>query len=51
MVWEGKVIAHRSWQDVLFFVFGSFEENELILVSVLDAIYETLYKLLGFLKQ
>eukprot|EP01138_Halocafeteria_seosinensis_P012902 gb/GECG01013180.1/.p1 GENE.gb/GECG01013180.1/~~gb/GECG01013180.1/.p1 ORF type:complete len:212 (+),score=30.30 gb/GECG01013180.1/:1-636(+) len=43
---EGNTVVYRLGDDVFFYVLGSTDENELILVSVLDAIYEALNSLL-----
>jgi len=39
---EGTVCVFRAGADVIFYVCGDTEENELILVNVLDALFESL---------
>lgn len=43
---DHEVIVFRSSSDCKFFVTGSCHENELILVAVLDAIFDTVHSLL-----
>ena len=43
---EGEVVVWRAGQDVKFFLGGVNEENELILVGVLDAVYDSVSLLL-----
>ncbi|ESO00642.1 hypothetical protein HELRODRAFT_113173 [Helobdella robusta] len=43
---EGLICIYRSSVDLLFYVIGSAQENELILVSVLNCIHESISTLL-----
>eukprot|EP00051_Salpingoeca_urceolata_P027584 m.482227 g.482227 ORF g.482227 m.482227 type:complete len:173 (+) comp22464_c0_seq1:491-1009(+) len=40
IMFDGITCVYRSNVDLFFYVFGSAEENELILASVLDALFE-----------
>jgi coatomer subunit zeta len=46
MLLDNELVVFRSGQDCKMFVTGGVDENELILVSVLDAIFETVAALL-----
>jgi coatomer subunit zeta len=46
MLLEQELVVFRSGTDVKMFVSGPIEENELVLVSVLDCIYDTVNALL-----
>eukprot|EP00179_Madagascaria_erythrocladioides_P000597 CAMPEP_0198309340 /NCGR_PEP_ID=MMETSP1450-20131203/1761_1 /TAXON_ID=753684 ORGANISM="Madagascaria erythrocladiodes, Strain CCMP3234" /NCGR_SAMPLE_ID=MMETSP1450 /ASSEMBLY_ACC=CAM_ASM_001115 /LENGTH=180 /DNA_ID=CAMNT_0044012093 /DNA_START=102 /DNA_END=644 /DNA_ORIENTATION=- len=46
LMYENVVAVYKSGQDVYFYVLGSYDENELILLSALNALYEALYKML-----
>jgi len=46
LLWESLIGVYRSSADVFFYVIGSSEENELILLSVLNALYDAISKLL-----
>jgi hypothetical protein len=37
---DGLICVYRSNVDLFFYVIGSHQENELILVSVLNALYD-----------
>ena len=39
---ENLTIVYRSYNDLFFYVIGSTSENEIILVSVLNCLFETL---------
>lgn len=41
ILFEGFTCVYRSFGDVFFYVIGASFENELVLVSVLDALYES----------
>ncbi|XP_030856108.1 coatomer subunit zeta-1 isoform X2 [Strongylocentrotus purpuratus] len=43
---EGMTIVYRSNVDLLFYVVGSASENELILVSVLNCLYDSVSQIL-----
>jgi len=46
LMWDNVIAVYRSSADVLFYVTGGYDENELVLVSVLNAFYDALSKLL-----
>ncbi len=46
MMLDGFTVVHRSAADVTFSVVGPGEENDLMLVAVLDALWETMALLL-----
>jgi len=46
LMWDNVIAVYRSSADVFFYVCGGYEENELILVSVLNAFYDAIGKLL-----
>jgi len=46
MLLDNELVVFRSGSDVKIFVSGPVEENELVLVSVLDCIYDTVNALL-----
>jgi hypothetical protein len=46
MLLDGLTVVHRSCVDLTFCVVGDGEENELILVAVLDALFEAVAALL-----
>jgi hypothetical protein len=46
LMFDGQVILYRNTNDVLFYVIGPADENELILACVLSTIQETLSTLL-----
>lgn len=48
LMWENAIVVYRSSADVMFYVSGSYEENELILLSVLNTFHETISKLLRY---
>ncbi|XP_041458296.1 coatomer subunit zeta-1-like [Lytechinus variegatus] len=45
---EGMTIVYRSNVDLLFYVVGSASENELILVSVLNCLYDSVSQILRY---
>eukprot|EP01041_Mallomonas_annulata_P011396 gene11396-23846_t len=46
VLFDQEIAVYRSGSDCKFFICGPVEENELILVGVLDVIYETVSSLL-----
>jgi coatomer subunit zeta len=46
LMWDGSITVYRASADVLFYVVGSADENELILMGVLSTFFETVSKLL-----
>jgi hypothetical protein len=46
IMWENVIAVYKSSADVIFYVIGGYEENEVILLSVLNTFYEAAYKLL-----
>ncbi|KAL6077328.1 Coatomer subunit zeta [Balamuthia mandrillaris] len=46
VMFDGVIAVYKSSADVHFYVIGSVDENELILGSVLSALYEAIYALL-----
>jgi len=46
LMWENTIALYRSSADVIFYVTGTYDENELILLSVLNSFYEAISKLL-----
>eukprot|EP01118_Nematostelium_gracile_P019235 TRINITY_DN884_c0_g1_i1.p1 TRINITY_DN884_c0_g1~~TRINITY_DN884_c0_g1_i1.p1 ORF type:complete len:190 (+),score=59.75 TRINITY_DN884_c0_g1_i1:112-681(+) len=44
-MWENLNVVYRWGNDVIFYVIGSSQENELLLTSVLNALYDALGKL------
>jgi len=46
LMWENTIAVYRSCADVIFYVTGGYQENELVLLSVLNAFYEAVSKLL-----
>eukprot|EP01119_Soliformovum_irregulare_P007453 TRINITY_DN19880_c0_g1_i1.p1 TRINITY_DN19880_c0_g1~~TRINITY_DN19880_c0_g1_i1.p1 ORF type:complete len:170 (+),score=30.02 TRINITY_DN19880_c0_g1_i1:31-540(+) len=45
-IWENLVAVYKSTADVYFYVLGSSEENELLLMGVVNGIMETVTRLL-----
>ncbi len=43
---ETEVIVFKSGSDCKFYVCGTSDENELILLSVLEAVYDAVYSLM-----
>ena len=43
---EPEVIVFKSGSDCRFYIVGPGEENELVLLSVLDAVYDSVYALM-----
>ena len=43
---DGMVILHRSNVDLYFYVLGSQNENELLLLSVLNCVYDSISQIL-----
>eukprot|EP01097_Dermamoeba_algensis_P000769 TRINITY_DN1273_c0_g1_i1.p1 TRINITY_DN1273_c0_g1~~TRINITY_DN1273_c0_g1_i1.p1 ORF type:complete len:119 (-),score=8.92 TRINITY_DN1273_c0_g1_i1:787-1143(-) len=41
-MFDGIVAVYRSTSDVFFYVTGNYEENELILLTVLSSLYESI---------
>ncbi|KAI7872418.1 Longin-like domain-containing protein [Spinellus fusiger] len=48
ILYDNKVVLYRSNIDIFFYVVGSLEENELILLSMLNAFYDAVSTLLRF---
>jgi len=46
LMWENVIAVYRSSADIFFYVTGGYDENELVLVSILNAFYDALAKLL-----
>eukprot|EP01116_Phalansterium_solitarium_P024650 TRINITY_DN9085_c0_g1_i1.p1 TRINITY_DN9085_c0_g1~~TRINITY_DN9085_c0_g1_i1.p1 ORF type:complete len:171 (-),score=61.61 TRINITY_DN9085_c0_g1_i1:205-717(-) len=46
LLWENVVAVYRTSGDVIFYTTGSYDENELVLLSVLNAFYDAVSKLL-----
>jgi hypothetical protein len=45
---DNLIAVYRSAGDVFFFVVGNIEDNELILLTVLNGIYDTMSKLVTY---
>ena len=45
-MFEGMVVVYRSIVDLFFYVLGSPEDNELVLMSVLDSVYNAVSQIL-----
>lgn len=45
-MYENVVAVYKSTSDVYFYVLGSYDENELILLSALNCLYDALARLL-----
>jgi hypothetical protein len=45
---DNFVVIYRNSPDVFFFVVGSAEDNELILLSVMNGFYEACYRITRF---
>eukprot|EP01117_Protostelium_nocturnum_P005431 TRINITY_DN1968_c0_g1_i2.p1 TRINITY_DN1968_c0_g1~~TRINITY_DN1968_c0_g1_i2.p1 ORF type:complete len:174 (-),score=51.60 TRINITY_DN1968_c0_g1_i2:66-587(-) len=45
-MWENTISVYKNSADVYFYVVGGYEENELILSSVLNALYDAISTLL-----
>ncbi|KAI8878710.1 snare-like protein [Backusella circina FSU 941] len=48
ILYDNQVVCYRSNIDVFFYVVGSMEENELILLSMLNAFYDAVSTLLRY---
>ncbi|KAI7854404.1 Longin-like domain-containing protein [Circinella umbellata] len=48
ILYDNQVVLYRSNIDIFFYVVGSTEENELILLSMLNAFYDAVSTLLRF---
>lgn len=48
ILYDNQVVLYRSNIDVFFYVVGSMEENELILLSMLNAFYDAVSTLLRY---
>lgn len=48
ILYDNQVVLYRSNIDIFFYVVGSMEENELILLSMLNAFYDAVSTLLRF---
>ncbi|KAI9315005.1 clathrin adaptor complex small chain-domain-containing protein [Dichotomocladium elegans] len=48
ILYDNQVVLYRSNIDIFFYVVGSIEENELILLSMLNAFYDAVSTLLRF---
>lgn len=46
VLYDNQVVLYRSNIDISFYVVGSTEENELILLSMLNAFYDAVSTLL-----
>lgn len=46
ILYDNQVVLYRSNIDIFFYVVGSMEENELILLSMLNAFYDAVSTLL-----
>lgn len=49
ILYDNQVVLYRSNIDIFFYVVGSMEENELILLSMLNAFYDAVSTLLRYL--
>lgn len=47
-MYDNQVVLYRSNIDIFFYVVGSMEENELILLSMLSAFYDAVSTLLRY---
>ncbi|KAI8984489.1 Longin-like domain-containing protein [Mycotypha africana] len=48
ILYDNQVVVYRSNIDIFFYVVGSMEENELILLSMLNAFYDAVSTLLRY---
>ncbi|KAI9255971.1 Longin-like domain-containing protein [Sporodiniella umbellata] len=48
ILYDNQIVLYRSNIDIFFYVVGSMEENELILVSMLNAFYDAVSTLLRY---
>lgn len=48
ILYDNQVVLYRSNIDIFFYVVGSMEENELILLSMLNAFYDAVSTLLRY---
>ncbi|EIE81560.1 hypothetical protein RO3G_06265 [Rhizopus delemar RA 99-880] len=48
ILYDNQIVLYRSNIDIFFYVVGSMEENELILLSMLNAFYDAVSTLLRF---
>jgi len=46
LMWDNIIAVYKNSADVMFYVTGGYDENELILISVLNAFFDTISKLL-----
>jgi hypothetical protein len=46
LLWENLITVYKSCSDVIFYVVGGSEENELVLLGVLNSYFEAISKLL-----
>ena len=46
IMFEGMVVVYRSIVDLFFYVLGSPVDNELVLMSVLDSVYNAVSQIL-----
>ncbi|KAI8047543.1 AP complex, mu/sigma subunit [Gilbertella persicaria] len=49
ILYDNQVVLYRSNIDISFYVVGSMEENELILLSMLNAFYDAVSTLLRYI--
>lgn len=49
ILYDNQVVLYRSNIDIFFYVVGSMEENELILLSMLNAFYDAVSTLLRYI--
>ncbi len=49
LLWENLITVYKSSMDVIFYVVGGGDENELILLSVLNSYTEAISKLMKYL--
>ena len=48
ILYDNQIVLYRSNIDIFFYVVGSMEENELILLSMLNAFYDAVSTLLRY---
>mmetsp|Transcript_15016 Transcript_15016/g.21004 ORF Transcript_15016/g.21004 Transcript_15016/m.21004 type:complete len:174 (+) Transcript_15016:85-606(+) len=46
LMWDNTIAVYRSCADVIFYVTGGYEQNELVLINLLSAFVEAISKLL-----
>ena len=50
-MYENVIAVYKNAQDVYFYVLGNYDENELILLSALNCLYDALSRLLRCVKR